>query len=65
MKIVNTPKRRLFFCHIFPIFLEIHTVFLCQIGFVWRKNISPLSMFPFFKQGLSDQRNPVEKSAGF
>ena len=38
LKNVNMPKRRLFFRHTLPIFLEIHPVFLRQIGFVWRKN---------------------------
>ncbi len=51
-KNVNMPKRRLFFRHTLPIFLEIHPVFLCQIGFVWRKNFSPLVIFPFFKRRL-------------
>ena len=49
----NMPKRRLFFRHALPIFLEIHPVFLRQIGFVWRKNFSPLGIVPFFKQRLS------------
>ena len=48
------PKRRLFFHHALPIFLEIHPGFLCQIGFVWRKNFSPSGKFPFFKQRLAD-----------
>ena len=48
----NMPKRRLFFRHALPIFLEIHPVFLRQIGFVWRKNFSPLDIVPFFKQRL-------------
>ena len=33
LKIVNTPRQRLFFRHASPIFLEIHQVFLRQIGF--------------------------------
>ena len=49
----NMPKRRLFFRHALPIFLEIHPVFLRQIGFVWRKNFSPLGIVPFFKQRLN------------
>ncbi len=52
LKNVNMSKRRLFFRHTFPIFLEIHPVFLRQIGFVWRKNFSPLVTFPFFKRRL-------------
>ena len=52
LKNVNMPKRRLFFRHTLPIFLEIHPVFLRQIGFVWRKNFSPLVTFPFFKRRL-------------
>ena len=52
LKIVNTPKRRLFFRHTLPIFLGIHKVFLRQTGFVWRKNLSPLGIFPMFKQRL-------------
>ena len=50
LKIVNTPNRRLFFRHTSPIFLEIHPVFLRQIGFAWRKNNSPLVILPIFKQ---------------
>ena len=52
LKIVNIPKRRLFFRHTLPIFLGIHQVFLRQIGFVWRKNLSLLGIFPIFKQRL-------------
>ena len=52
LKIVIIPKRWLFFRHTLPIFLGIHQVFLRQIGFVWRKNPSPLGTFPIFKQRL-------------
>jgi hypothetical protein len=52
LKNVNKPKRRLFFHHALPIFLETHPVFPRQIGFVWRKNFSPPGTFPFFKQRL-------------
>ena len=52
MKIVIIPKRWLFFPHTLPIFLGIHQVFLRQIGFVWRKDPSPLGTFPIFKQRL-------------
>ena len=52
LKNVNMPKRRFFFRHTLPILLEIHPVFLRQIGFVWRKNSSPLVIVPFFKQRL-------------
>ncbi len=52
LKIVNTPKGRLFFRHTLPIFLGIHKVFLRQTGFVWRKNPSPPGIFPIFKQRL-------------
>ena len=37
-----------------PIFLGIHQVFLRQIGFVWRKNLSLLGIFPIFKQRLNE-----------
>ena len=56
LKIVNIPKRRLFFRHTLPIFLGIHQVFLRQIGFVWRKNLSLLGIFPIFKQRLEQKR---------
>ena len=56
LKNVNMSKRRLFFRHTLPIFLEIHPVFLRQIGFVWRKNFSPLVTFPFFKRRLIETR---------
>ena len=52
LKIVIIPKRWLFFPHTLPIFLGIHQVFLRQIGFVWRKDPSPLGTFPIFKQRL-------------
>ena len=52
MKIVNTPKGRLFFRHTLPIFLGIHKVFLRQTGFVRRKNLSLLGIFLIFKQRL-------------
>ncbi len=55
LKIVIIPKRWLFFPHTLPIFLGIHQVFLRQIGFVWRKNPSPLGTFPIFKQRLDQQ----------
>ena len=55
MKIVIIPKRWLFFRHTLPIFLGIHQVFLRQIGFVWRKDPSPLGTFPIFKQRLVSQ----------
>ena len=52
LKNVNTPKQRSFFRHTSPIFLEIHPVFLRKIVFVWRKNFSPLCIFPLFKRRL-------------
>ena len=57
LKIVIIPKRWLFFPHTLPIFLGIHQVFLRQIGFVWRKDPSPLGTFPIFKQRLVMQQN--------
>ena len=47
LKTVNTPKWRSFFRHTSPIILEIHPVFLRTNVFVWRKNSSPLCIFPF------------------
>ena len=52
LKNVSTPKRRSFFRHTAPIFLEIHPVFPQKIVFVWRKNSPLLCIFPFFKQRL-------------
>ena len=63
LKIVIIPKRWLFFRHTLPIFLGIHQVFLRQIGFVWRKNPSPLGTFPIFKQRLSWKKCRLKSNA--
>ena len=53
LKHVDTPKRRAFFRQAIPIFPAIYPVFLRKIVFVWRKNSSPLCIFPFFKWCLA------------
>ena len=59
LKIVNTPKRRLFFRHTLPIFLGIHKVFLRQTGFVRRPPswaYFPFSNSAYIKSGSSLNR---------
>ena len=60
LKQVNMPKRRLFFHHALPIFLELHPVFLRQIGFVWRNNFSPSDTVPLFKQRLEKRATVMQ-----
>jgi len=48
----QNAQQRVFFRHTLLIFLDVHTVRLRKISFVWRKNPSLFVISPIIKQAL-------------